>query len=106
MAILDAISAASEQLAYQWPYVLTAALTCAVAWLLQAVLRPDPLAKLPLYGSDLGNSDKRREVYMKNARQILGDGARMFKNQAYRVTTTRSEASLQRPLNIMRAAVS
>lgn len=92
MALIDAISAASERLSYQWPYVLTAVLACGVAWLLQVTLKSDALSKIPLHGNEIGDADKRREAYMKDARKLLADGTERFKNGIWRVTTARSKA--------------
>jgi hypothetical protein len=66
----------SELLAAQWPYVLTTVLAFAAAWLLQAVLKRDPLSSLPMVGSEIGNADKRRAAFFQGARNIYLEGYR------------------------------
>ncbi|POS81188.1 hypothetical protein DHEL01_v200399 [Diaporthe helianthi] len=56
-SVSPAPSKLTELLASQWPYVLTTVLAFAAAWLLQAVLKQDPLSSLPMAGSELGNAD-------------------------------------------------
>lgn len=64
----------TEQLAAQWPYVLTTVLAFAAAWLLQAVLKQNPLSSLPMVGSEIGNADKRRAAFFQGAKNIYLEG--------------------------------
>lgn len=66
----------TELLAAQWPYVLTTVLAFAAAWLLQAVLKQDPLSNLPMVGSEIGNADKRRAAFFQGAKNIYLEGYR------------------------------
>ena len=66
----------TELLAAQWPYVLSTLLAFAAAWLLQAVLKQDPLSSLPMVGSEIGNADKRRAAFVQGAKNIYLEGYR------------------------------
>lgn len=93
MAITDAIAAAAQRLSTQWPFVLSALLVCAVAWLAQGSLKQDPLSKIPLIGGELGDVTKRRAAYMRGAKAMFDEGHQKFKNGVFRMTTPRGMVS-------------
>lgn len=93
MAIADAVVAAAQRLSTQWPFVLSALLVCAVAWLAQGSLKQDPLSKIPLIGGELGDVTKRRAAYMQGAKEMFDEGHRKFKNGVFRMTTPRGIVS-------------
>lgn len=66
----------TDLLAAQWPYVLSTILAFAAAWLLQVVLKQDPLSGLPMVGSEIGNADKRRAAFVQGAKNMYLEGYR------------------------------
>lgn len=64
----------TELVATQWPVLATTLLACAAAWLLQALLKKDPMSKIPVVGLEFGNAEKRRAAFMQSAKDIYIDG--------------------------------
>lgn len=89
MAIAEAISAATERLSTQWPFVLTAVLACAVAFIIQMSRKSDPISKIPLVGAEFGDEAKRRQAYHERSREIVLGGYKKFKDGIFRMTTPR-----------------
>lgn len=69
-------SKVTELLATQWPYVLSTFLAFAAAWLLQVLLKQDPLSSLPMVGAEIGNADKRRAAFVQGAKNFYLEGYR------------------------------
>lgn len=96
MAIHDAASAAAGRLATRWPFYLAAIFICAVAWLVQAALKPNPLSKIPLVGGEHGDEAKRRVAYMRGANNMLAEGYRQFKDGIFRITTPKGTGTVDK----------
>lgn len=94
MAIAEAISAAVERLSTQWPYVLSALLVCAVAWVAQGALKQDPFTKIPHVGSEIGDKAKRQTAWLMSAKGLLSEGYNKFRDGTFRVTTQTGVYSL------------
>ncbi|KAL1866060.1 hypothetical protein Daus18300_006961 [Diaporthe australafricana] len=88
MATTSASSKFTDLVATQWPYVLSTLAAFAAAWLLQALLKKDPLSNLPMVASELGNADKRRAAFVQGAKTIYLEGYRKFKKGVFRITTS------------------
>lgn len=70
----------------------TALLLCAV-WLAPHIRRRRSLAKLPLYGAELGGYVQRETAFRKRGVEIYHDSYRKFKNTVYRLTTSDGECT-------------
>ncbi len=66
-AILDALTA-------RLPLVLPTVAVLVAMLLLQNVLRPQPLANIPVAGRDLGGDEKRRQAYLFKAADLYHEG--------------------------------
>lgn len=65
------------EVAQRWPVAATALFACAVAYLLQAVLKSDPWADIPMVGTEFGGSEARRKQFMNGeARNLYLNGYR------------------------------
>ncbi|KAI9146868.1 Cytochrome P450 monooxygenase ATR2 [Paramyrothecium foliicola] len=68
--------------------VLTAA-SIVVSLLIPKLLIAVRLWNIPVAGKDLGGSEKRRQAYLKSARQLYTEGYQKFKNGVFQITTSR-----------------
>ncbi|KAL8286075.1 hypothetical protein RB600_010181 [Gaeumannomyces tritici] len=71
------------------PLLAVAALLC--AWLFPHIRRRRSLAKLPLYGAELGGYTQREAAFRKRGIEIYCDSYRKFKDTVYRLTTSDGE---------------
>ncbi|KAJ0313165.1 hypothetical protein COL5a_004016 [Colletotrichum fioriniae] len=83
------------EVAQRWPIAATAVVACAVALLLQTVLKSDPWADIPMVGTEFGGSEARRKQFMNGeARNLYLNGYRKFKERAFRITTARKSPNI------------
>ncbi|OHF00854.1 cytochrome P450 [Colletotrichum orchidophilum] len=83
------------EMAQRWPVAATVLFTCAVALLLQTVMKSDPWADIPMVGTEFGGSEARRKRFMNGeARNLYLDGYRKFKERAFRITTARKSPNI------------
>ncbi|UQC79553.1 cytochrome P450 [Colletotrichum lupini] len=59
------------EVAQRWPVAATALFACAVAYLLQIVLKSDPWADIPMVGTEFGGSEARRKQFMNGEARNL-----------------------------------
>ncbi|KAL8372584.1 hypothetical protein RB595_002093 [Gaeumannomyces hyphopodioides] len=73
------------------PLLAVAALLLCAAWLAPRIRRRRSLAKLPLYGAELGSYPQREAAFRKRGIEIYSDSYRKFKGIVYRLTTSDGE---------------
>lgn len=66
--------AISEVIVDRLPLVLSTTVVFLAVYLLKNIFTPDPLAKLPIVGEELGDDEKRRQLYRKNAKASYAEG--------------------------------
>ncbi|KAI1389674.1 cytochrome P450 [Hypoxylon trugodes] len=82
------ISVVMAIVANEWP-ILLAGLLITLSLTQAHLLRSSPIAKVPVIGSELGSDEKRRQAYLRNARQLYLDGYQKFKNGMFRIVSPR-----------------
>ncbi|KAL0935965.1 ent-kaurene oxidase [Colletotrichum truncatum] len=84
-----------EEMANRWPLAATALFACVVAFLLQNAFKSDPLADLPMVGTEYGGAESRRKKFLGGAaKDLYLDGYRKFKERAWTITTTRASPNI------------
>lgn len=68
-----------------------------LVFLVQLFFSKASLSHIPLAGATLGDAEKRRKVYLAGAKNIYKEGYKKFKNSAFRITSTHSDAVVVSP---------
>ena len=71
---MPAIQSFASLLVDSWPAVLTTVVAFVAALILPGILRGNSLSQIPLVGEDIGNAEKRRQEFLKNARSLYFTG--------------------------------
>ncbi|PKS08122.1 hypothetical protein jhhlp_005397 [Lomentospora prolificans] len=73
----------------KWPAVLSAALACFSVYIWPRVVTSVSLWNLPTVGNEWGSQEKRRLAYISGAKKMYIEGYRKFKDELFRITTSR-----------------
>ncbi|ETS73381.1 hypothetical protein PFICI_14986 [Pestalotiopsis fici W106-1] len=87
----------SDVIVDRWPIISTVALAAVIAAFLPSTLRLIRMFTFPTVGTELGGAEKRRKAYLAGARKLYNDGYRKFKEQAFKITTSRTSTVLVLP---------
>ncbi|KAK2026053.1 cytochrome P450 [Colletotrichum zoysiae] len=81
--------------ANRWPVAATVSLAFAFAFVVQSVFKHDPLSKIPIVGAEYGGQESRRKKFVNGgAKNLYLDGYNKFKEQAFRITTTKKSTNI------------
>ncbi|KZL82211.1 cytochrome p450 [Colletotrichum incanum] len=79
----------------RWPVAATALVACALVFIVQGVFKSDPIANIPMVGLEYGGQESRRKKYVNGeAKNLYLNGYQKFKEQAFRITTSRKSMSI------------
>ena len=71
---MPAVQSLTSLLVDSWPAVLTTVVAFVAALTLPGILRGNSLSQIPLVGEDIGNAEKRRQEFLKNAKSLYFTG--------------------------------
>ncbi|KAF4498894.1 cycloheximide-inducible CIP70 (cytochrome P450 family) [Fusarium agapanthi] len=78
----------------RWPLLVTALFACFVAAVAPRVVNVLRLWTIPTIGEELGNTEKRRQAYLRGARKLYSAGYQKFKDGVFLITTSRTSPTI------------
>lgn len=90
MPSLSASSGQLDLLATTWAPIAVAALVLAATWVYRRLFCGTErlLSKIPVVGAEAGDAAQQRMAFMVNAKKLIEEGYKKFKNSCFRVYTT------------------
>lgn len=71
---MESVNIIVDRLVERWPVVLACLLVSVVAGVYPHIRNGLNIYKIPIIGSELGSTDKRRQAYVRGARKLYNDG--------------------------------
>lgn len=90
MLSLSAAYGQLDLLATKWVPIAVTAYVLAVTWAYRRLVfaKKSSLSKIPVVGAEAGDAAQQRMAFVVNAKKLVDEGYKKFKNSCFRVYTT------------------
>lgn len=90
MSFSTSDSVQTALLAVPWVPIAVTALVLATTWIYRTLVggTQRQLSKIPVVGAEAGDAAQQRMAFMVNAKKVVDEGYKKFRNSCFRVYTT------------------